>query len=127
MVLIITGCAPRTGAVEMIAVEGGRYYTNIPASRLREMAGATEFTLVNVHVPFVGNIPGTDLSIPYDQITQSLSDLPKDRNARIVLYCQSGRMSTLAAEQLVSLGYTNIWNLQGGMVVWEKAGYQIEP
>jgi rhodanese-related sulfurtransferase len=35
-------------------------------------------------------------------------------------------MSTIAAEKLVSLGYTNIWNLTGGMVEWEQAGYSIE-
>lgn len=127
LLLFLSGCTPQTGAEEVIAVEGGSYYTNIRASRLQELAGTTEFTLVNVHVPFVGNIPGTDLSIPYDRIVQSVSDLPSDRNAKIVLYCQSGRMSTMAAEQLVRLGYTDIWNLQGGMVEWEKAGYQIEP
>ena len=35
-------------------------------------------------------------------------------------------MSQMAAEKLVSLGYTNIWNLKGGMVDWESAGYEIK-
>jgi rhodanese-related sulfurtransferase len=35
-------------------------------------------------------------------------------------------MSTIAAEELVRLGYTNVWNLAGGMVEWEKAGFEIE-
>jgi rhodanese-related sulfurtransferase len=34
-------------------------------------------------------------------------------------------MSTLAAETLVKLGFTNIWNLDGGMQAWEQAGYEI--
>jgi rhodanese-related sulfurtransferase len=40
--------------------------------------------------------------------------------------CRSGRMSAIAAEKLVSLGFTNIWNLDGGMVAWEQAGFEIE-
>jgi rhodanese-related sulfurtransferase len=35
-------------------------------------------------------------------------------------------MSQIAAEKLVALGYTNVWNLKGGMVQWEKVGFDLE-
>jgi rhodanese-related sulfurtransferase len=83
-----------------------------------------DLELVNTHVPFEGNIPGTDLSIPYDEIGRNLDRLPGE-DARIVLYCRSGNMSTEAARTLVGLGYTDVWELGGGMIAWEKAGFRL--
>lgn len=90
------------------------------------MVANKDFTFVNVHIPFEGDIAKTDVSIPYDQIDQNLDKLPSDKNAKIALYCRSGRMSAIAAKTLVGLGYTNLWNLSGGMVAWEQAGLKID-
>ena len=38
---------------------------------------------------------------------------------------RSGRMSAIAAEALVGFGYTNVWDLKGGMIAWKEAGYPI--
>jgi rhodanese-related sulfurtransferase len=107
-----------------VSVAGGSY-TDISVSELGSMLADKDFTLVNVHIPFEGNIAHTDISIPYDQIEQNLNELP-DKSAEIVLYCRSGRMSSIAAETLVGLGYTHIYNLDGGMAAWEQAGQSIE-
>ncbi len=110
---------------EKVNVDAGSY-KNINADELKTILNTKDFVFVNVHIPFEGNIGDTDLSIPYNQIEQNLSLLPADKNAKIVLYCRSGRMSAIAAEELVKLGYTNIWNLKGGMLDWERAGFEIE-
>ena len=109
---------------KQVSVSGGNY-TDVSVNELQTMLVNKDFTFVNVHVPFEGSISGTDLTIPYDQIAQNLDKLP-DKTAKIVLYCRSGRMSAIAAEALVGLGYSDIWNLSGGMAAWEQAGLKIE-
>lgn len=114
-----------TNIGEEVKVDGGSY-TNVTVTELQDLLNKKDFTLINVHIPFEGNLPKTDLSIPYDTIGQNLSKLPGDKNEKLFLYCRSGRMSDIAARELVKLGYTNIWNLDGGMVAWEQAGFQIQ-
>ena len=101
-------------------------YTDISVADLQAKLKNKDFTFVNVHIPFEGNIAGTDVSIPYDQIEQHLDQLPAAKDAPIVLYCRSGRMSSIAGEKLAKLGYTKVMNLEGGMVAWEQAGLPIE-
>jgi rhodanese-related sulfurtransferase len=120
------GGADQTAA-QPVDAEGGTY-TDIGPDELSTMLENKDFLFVNVHIPFEGDIADTDLSIPYDQITEpaNLAQLPADKDAKVVLYCRSGRMSAIAAEALLEEGYTNLWNLDGGMVAWEQAGYPIE-
>jgi rhodanese-related sulfurtransferase len=123
--ILQAGCQSKPVTGETVTVSGGSYQ-NASVADLQTMLKSKDFVFVNVHIPFAGNIPDTDLSIPYDQIEQNLAQLPNDTNAKIVLYCRSGRMSEIAAEKLVSLGYTNVWNVRGGMVDWEQAGLELE-
>lgn len=134
MFFLLSGCqiaAPptRTSATtdigKVIIVDNGSY-KDISVTELQTLMKKKDFIQINVHTPFEGNLPNTDLSIPYDTIGQNMDKLPGDKNSKIVLYCRSGHMSTIAAKELVKLGYTNIWNLDGGMAAWEQAGQSIE-
>jgi rhodanese-related sulfurtransferase len=103
-------------------VEGGTQYTDITVEELQTMMAAKNFPLINVHVPFQGDLPETDASIPFDEIASHLDMLPADKDAPIVLYCRSGNMSTTAAAELAKLGYTDVYNLVGGFRAWDEAG-----
>jgi rhodanese-related sulfurtransferase len=124
-IVLLVGCQSKPVSGIDVSVAGGSY-KNVEPKELNSLLKKKDFVLINVHIPFAGAIAKTDLSIPYDQIEQNLSQLPTDKDAKIVLYCRSGHMSQIAAEKLVSLGYTNIWNLKGGMNDWEQAGFDLE-
>jgi rhodanese-related sulfurtransferase len=111
--------------VAKVEVQGGSY-TNVTPTQLSKMLKQKDFFFVNVHIPYEGEIDLTDAQIPYDQTTQQLSKYPADKNAKIVLYCRSGRMSSIAAKELVKAGYTNVWNLDGGMSAWEMQGLPLK-
>lgn len=80
-----------------------------------------EVLAVNVHVPYEGELPGTDAFVPYDRIRE-WDGLPPDRDATIAVYCMSGNMSRQAAMALAEAGYTDVRELDGGMLAWEGAG-----
>ncbi|MEJ7653552.1 MAG: rhodanese-like domain-containing protein [Chloroflexia bacterium] len=123
MIFMLLGaaCGGRDGA--SVGDDG---YTNVSVAELREMFTKKDFVSVNTHIPFEGNLPQTDLSIPFDKIGAMLDKLPQDKDAKILLYCRSGNMSTTAAETLVKQGYTNVYELDGGMNAWKQAGLTLE-
>ena len=68
----------------------------VSAKELKKQLAQKNFTFINVHTPYEGEIEKTDSFIAYDQIVAQSAGLPKDKNAPIILYCKSGRMSTEA-------------------------------
>lgn len=77
--------------------------------------------VVNVHVPPAGMLEGTDATIAYDQVVGD-DRLPTGTSTPILLYCQTGRMSALAADALMRAGYADVAYLEGGIDAWVASG-----
>jgi rhodanese-related sulfurtransferase len=48
-----------------------------------------------------------------------------DKSKPIYLYCRSGNRSGKAANMLLNEGYTNVYNLSGGIMGWQSKGFEI--
>lgn len=100
-------------------------YELVDPDSFAELAQDDSAVLVNVHVPFEGEIPGTDDHVASDRVATS-GALPDDRAASILLYCKTGSMSAAAADALIEAGYTNVTVLRGGMDAWESSGRSLD-
>ena len=99
-------------------------FADISVAQLASALENKNFTLVSVHIPYAGELPETDLFIPFNEIDSHEGELPT-KTHRIVVYCRSGAMSTQAAATLVAAGYTQVYELDGGMVAWTEAGHEL--
>ncbi len=91
---------------------------------------AKGFVLVDVRSPeehASGMIPGTDLNIAFRDMKARHREMGAQLEDHIVVYCQSGHRSNIAAETLADLGYTHVYNVVGSMNAWTEAGFPVSP
>ncbi|NDL67080.1 rhodanese-like domain-containing protein [Clostridiales bacterium F-3ap] len=84
------------------------------------MDGQEPFVLVDVRTKEEydgGHIPGA-LLLPDADIERLAPDMLPDKEAKILLYCRSGRRSELAARKLLEMGYTQVLDF-GGILDWK--------
>ena len=121
--LVISSCAYLPGITQTQNEVG---YKTINVEDLNELMNKEDFTLINVHIPLDGNIPGTDLEIPFNDVKSYLEVLPGSKDGKIIIYCRSGGMGDVASQTLVDLGYTDVSNLEGGYNAWKATGLPFE-
>jgi len=121
MIIGLVGCSDNQAAQE----EKARYL-DVSIDRFVAMMDKKDFTLINTHIPYEGEIPGTDLFIPFNEIEQQRSKLPQDKSTPIIVYCKAGPMGDTAAAKLVQMGYTHVMNFKAGMNGWRRAGKSLQ-
>jgi hydroxyacylglutathione hydrolase len=107
----------------------GRRLAKIPAMGSEELArrladGSATALDVRGHSEWeAGHIPGVR-NIPLGLLTDRLDEVPRDRT--IVVHCQGGGRSAIAASLLQAHGFEDVINLSGGFREWERAGSPVE-
>ena len=75
---------------------------------VREPDERTEFNIGGVFIP-LGDI-----------MTMRIDDIEEFKNEEIICYCRSGKRSMQASMMLETMGFTNLVNLDGGMIAWQE-------
>src|SRR5438132_2303800 len=98
-----------------------------PLDVQRRLASGAQTVLIDVRDPdeyrdgFIE--PATNISRGFLEFR--IGGAAAEPTTPIVLYCQSGLRSMLAAKALKDLGYENVTNLQGGFQKWAQSGLPV--
>lgn len=71
----------------------------------------------------LGHIPGARL-VTLDTLQANIQSLPK--NKTIVFVCRSGARSANAASLAIAHGFNDVYNMKGGMILWNEYGLDVE-
>lgn len=95
-----------------------------PQQLQQEMRAGKTPLIVDVRTEdeyLAGHIPTARL-IPVDKIGEYTDSLAKHKDARIIVYCQTGSRAQRAAKKLEASGFSKVEILQGSFAGWKKAG-----
>ena len=72
-----------------------------------------------------GHIPGA-FHIPLTNLFENIGEIPYDKSSPILLNCRSGGRSFVAAGILNANGFSNVMNLEGGIIKWQEMQLPVE-
>jgi rhodanese-related sulfurtransferase len=100
-------------------------FRRVQPEEARSLIDSGQVTVVDVREHWEyekDHIAGAKL-IPLARIISNPSVIDTDN---VILVCEVGQRSGVAAEVAASLGYENLYNLEGGMTAWRSHGYPVE-
>ena len=97
----------------------------VSPQKFAELAKDKNAFILDVHTPEQTHIPNTTAFIPYNQIQQNIDKLPADKSTPILVYCRSGSMSEKASREIAYLGYTNVYDLEGGTNAYKESNVNV--
>ncbi len=101
-------------------------FTRLSVSEAKEKIEQGDVQVVDARTPGEyagGHVPGA-INIPHMSVVSRKNELAPDKE--LVFICQVGQRSALAAEFAASMGFKDLYNVEGGTEAWVKAGYPVE-
>jgi rhodanese-related sulfurtransferase len=129
--LLTAGCAtapPKDMSATDLVNEAKENICEITVAEAKEILDQGGYLFIDCREPKeykMGHIPGA-INVPRGLMEFKIGTTVPDKNEHIVVYCKSGGRGCLATCTLCRMGYTNVKNVDGGWLAWEKAGYPID-
>lgn len=95
-------------------------YVDVDMKEAKEMIAENEIVLLDVRSSLEyshGHIENA-VNLDVEQIDTIETVIP-NKNAAILVYCQSGNRSKIASTKLIEMGYTKVYNMVGGVAAYE--------
>ncbi|MCF8272393.1 MAG: rhodanese-like domain-containing protein [Flavobacteriaceae bacterium] len=100
---------------------------NISVEDMQSLLKTADIQLIDVRTPeeyqsgFIKNAE----NINYFSPSFEEEILKLDRDKPIILYCRSGNRSSKSAVKFLNAGFLNLYNLDGGILNWQKQGLDV--
>lgn len=97
-------------------------YKNITAKEVVEEIEKDDYFILDVRSSFEfrnGHLEDA-INVDVEELNENILDLIPNKERKILVYCQSGNRSKIASERLISYGYTNVYNMMGGIAAYQE-------
>lgn len=130
LLLLLAACGGATDEAAVMEADAGDAPLSLPdtvdVDTVAEVKARDDVVVLDVREQWEydeGHIPGVTL-IPMAEISQRLDEVPTDKT--VIVTCRSGNRSGQVTDYLRQQGFDNVHNMDGGILAWEAAGYEVE-
>ncbi len=102
-------------------------YQEVSAQAAQKLIEQVSPLVLDVRTPneyYSGHLEGAKL-LPLQQLDGRISELAEYKDKPILIYCHTGNRSVVASEILARHGFKKLYNLEHGILEWERAGLKV--
>ena len=127
VLVMVIGCSAPTPAAPAVDPDAAlNLDPSIDADTLAAIKDRDDVVVLDVREQWEydeGHIPGV-VHIPMNDVPARISEIPTD--GTVIVSCRSGNRSSVITGFLREEGFSNVHNLDGGIVGWQSAGLPVE-
>ena len=113
---LLAGCSNSNEAIKKVDPVEFSEVVKQPGVIVLDVRTPAEYSAGHLANAININLEGSDFASEVSKL---------DKNSTVAVYCRSGNRSGVATEQMAELGFSDMYDMQGGILDWETAGGQV--